>query len=166
MIRQPRWTKVLSDNVIINLATLGPVGRLKAPGTWGSVVGILWYTLFYYNVSAIGLLLCTVAFLYVSLGICGEAEIRLGKVDPGEIILDEFVAIPICFFGLQPYLNSSWAWAVFLSAFVLFRFFDILKPFGIKNLQRYTGGLGVVMDDVAAAGATCLVLNIFFRLVF
>jgi phosphatidylglycerophosphatase A len=164
MIKQPLWTKVLSDTVIVNLATLGPVGQFKAPGTWGSLAGLIWYTLFYYNISVIGAVLFTVGFLYFALAICGEAEIRLRKVDPGEIILDEFVAMPICFIGLQPYIASSWAWAVFLAAFVLFRFFDIVKPFGIKNLQRYPGGMGVVLDDVAAALATCLVLNIFFRL--
>jgi phosphatidylglycerophosphatase A len=164
MIRQTLWTKVLSDNVIINLATLGPVGRFKAPGTWGSLAGLIWYTLFYYNISFVGAVLFTVGFLYFALAICGEAEIRLRKVDPGEIILDEFVAMPICFFGLQSYIASTWAWAVFLAAFVLFRFFDIVKPFGIKSLQRYPGGLGVVLDDMAAAIATCLVLNIFIRL--
>ena len=51
-----------------------------------------------------------------------------------------------------------------VAAFCIFRFFDILKPLGINRIQRLPGGLGVVADDVAAALATCVVLNVIARI--
>ena len=57
-------------------------------------------------------------------------------------------------------LQSGYVWAYMLAGFVLFRFFDILKPLGINKLQRYPGGLGVVLDDLAAALAVNMSLRI------
>lgn len=92
---------------------------------------------------------------YWAVGICGEAELRLGKVDPGEVILDEYVAMPLCFLGWSE-LTLTWpAWAVLLAGFALFRFFDILKPLGIARLQNLPSGWGVVLDDLAAALVAC-----------
>jgi phosphatidylglycerophosphatase A len=51
-------------------------------------------------------------------------------------------------------------WIYMLAGFALFRLFDILKPFGIGRLQRHPGGIGVVLDDLAAALATNLVLRL------
>ena len=51
-------------------------------------------------------------------------------------------------------------WLVVLLGFLFFRLFDVLKPFGIKKLQDYPGGIGVVVDDVAAAFATCITLYV------
>ena len=51
------------------------------------------------------------------------------------------------------------AWAVALGGLLLFRLFDIAKPFGIRRVQNLTGGWGVVVDDVAAALLTCVVLH-------
>ncbi len=158
-----RWTKLLSTPLVVNTATLGPLGtRLKAPGTWGSVAGILWYTVAFHNASPIGYLFLLALSIYFAIGICGEAEERLFKRDPGEVILDEFVAIPLCFVGLQGAIVQlgSWAWLLMLAGFGLFRLFDILKPFGIRGLQSLPGGLGVVVDDLAAAVATCVVLHV------
>ena len=105
------------------------------------------------------------AACYFAIGVCGEAEKRLKKVDPGMIILDEFVAMPICLLGLSGYMGQSYSALVLLAAFLLFRLFDILKPFGIKRLQRYHGGFGVVIDDVAAALMVCAIMNIGTRLI-
>ena len=103
------------------------------------------------------------ASCYFAVGICGEAEKRLKKVDPGEVIIDEVVAMPICFIGLKPFIAEGHGAAVFLGTFLVFRFFDILKPIGIKKLQRYYGGFGVVIDDVVASLATCVVMNLGLR---
>ncbi|TVR50890.1 MAG: phosphatidylglycerophosphatase A [Puniceicoccaceae bacterium] len=165
MIKQPVWPKLLPSSVVVGVATLGVVGRLKAPGTWGSLAGVLWYTVFFMHLHPIAVMVGSLLLLYLGVAFCGEAEVRLAKVDPGEIVLDEFVAIPWCFFGLELILATSNAWMVFVAGFLLFRLFDILKPFGINRLQRYRGGIGVVADDLAAALATCVVLNVVFRLV-
>ncbi len=158
-----RWTALLPTPLVNGLATLGPLGGWgKAPGTVGSVAGLLWYTLAFHYLHPIAFLVLLLVTLYLGVAICGEAEERMMKRDPGEIILDEFVSVPLCFFGLQGAIDSlgPWAWIILLAGFGLFRLFDILKPFGIKKLQDYPGGWGVVADDVAAAMATSICLHI------
>lgn len=165
MIRNPRWARYWPSNLVVRIATIGSLGRWKAPGTWGSVMGLIFYVTVIYPMSEFYGALLLAACCYFALGICGEAEKRLRKVDPGEIILDEFVAMPICLLGLKDYIGQSYSALVLLAAFVLFRILDILKPFGIKKLQRYHGGFGVVADDIAAALGVCLVLNVAVRLI-
>lgn len=158
-----RWTTILPSSLVKNLATLGPLGFWgKAPGTIGSAAGILWYTVAFHYLNPFGYVLLLAVSLYFAVAICGEAEVRMFKRDPGEVILDEFVAIPVCFIGLQGaiYQLGGWAWVILVAGFGLFRLFDILKPFGISKLQEKPGGWGVVVDDVAAALATCLTLHI------
>lgn len=163
MMRNPRWTRYWPSHVVIRIATLGSMGDFKAPGTWGSAAGALLYFVFFYHLSPIFGVLLMLAACYFAVGICGEAEKRLKKVDPGEVILDEVVAMPICFLGLKPYIEAGNGLLVLVGAFGLFRLFDILKPFGIKKLQRYYGGFGVVIDDLAAAVVTCILMNVALR---
>jgi len=158
-LRQPIWPRFIPTPTVLAFARLGPLGRLPAPGTWGSAAGLLFFTVVFYPLGpAETLLLCAVTG-YFAIAICGEAEFRLGRRDPGEIILDEFVAMPLCFLG-WPYLASLVPpWTVFLAGFALFRLFDILKPFGISRLQDLPSGWGVVIDDTAAALAACMVMH-------
>lgn len=155
------WVKLLPTPVVLNMATLGPMGHLgKAPGTTGTVLGLLGYTVFFHGLGPIGFVLLLALWIYVAVAICDEAEVRMARRDPGCIILDEFVAVPLCFIGLQPAMLQMPPWILALAAFALFRVFDIIKPFGIRRLQNWPGGVGVVADDLAAALATALVLNI------
>jgi len=157
---QPIWTRFVPTRTVLMLATLGPVGRrLPAPGTWGSVAGLLYFTVFFYPLGILGNLVLSAIGGYFAVALCGEAEFRLGRKDPGEVILDEFVAVPLCFLGWQVLPGPSPAWVVFLSGLVLFRLFDITKPFGINKLQNLPGGWGIVIDDYAAALATCFVMH-------
>ncbi len=149
---------LLPRRFVISLATLGPLGRLKGPGTWGSVAGILLFTLFFAFLAPLPYLLLSLFLVLLAVPICEEAEIRLGRRDPGCVILDEFVAVPVCFLGI-PFTPGEPAWGWILGGFVLFRFFDILKPLGINRLQALRGGWGVVIDDLAAALATNLLLQ-------
>ena len=57
-------------------------------------------------------------------------------------------------------------WPVLIAGFVLFRLFDIFKPFGISKLQNLPGGLGCVADDLAAALASCIVLHLLLYFLF
>ena len=166
---QPIWPRFLSTPTILNCATLGPVGRrLPAPGTWGSVAGVLYFVVIFRPfqggnpvVDVVkNLLYSILGGVYLAVGICGEAEFRLGRKDPGEVILDEVVAMPLCFLGWPAFTPLIPAWLLCLLAFALFRFFDILKPFGIRRLQDLPGGWGVVLDDTAAALASCAVLHL------
>ena len=165
------WSRFLPTPFVLNCATLGPIAFWsKAPGTLGSVAGLFLYTTFFHrlNIAPTGYVkfLFIIALLsYLAVVICGEAEERLMKRDPGEIILDEFVAVPICFLFLGDVFKylGTWSWVLLLVGFLLFRLFDILKPLGIKKLQNLPGGLGVVVDDLAAAAVTCLCLHVGVR---
>lgn len=163
-----QWSRFLPTPLVLNCATLGPLAYWsKAPGTLGSVAGLLFYTTFFHQLNfspadqfqfvfVIGI------FCFLAMVICGEAEERLMKRDPGEVILDEFVAVPICFLFLGDVFEAlnTWSWVLLLAGFLLFRLFDIVKPLGIKKLQDLPGGVGVVVDDLAAAAATCVCLHV------
>ena len=147
------------SGLVVNLATLGPIGRkLPAPGTWGSLAGT-GYAAAVAGAGTWGVLAISAVAGWVAVVVCGEAEVRLGKADPGEVILDEFVAMPLCFLG-SPGIHAWPDWMILLAGFGLFRLYDILKPFGISRLQRLPGGWGIVVDDAAAALATCATLHL------
>jgi phosphatidylglycerophosphatase A len=76
------------------------------------------------------------------------------------VILDEFIAMPLCFLGWRALPAVLPTWAVLLAGFALFRLFDIWKPLGIRRLQALPGGWGVVADDLVAALAACATLHI------
>lgn len=153
--------QLLPTHWVANLATLGPVGYWKKmPGTYGSFVGLIWYTLFFHALDPFFYLLLCVFSCYLACEICTQAELVLRKKDPGCIILDEMVAMPLCFIGLQPYMQVRPVWWYMFGGFLLFRLFDIVKPLGIKRLQNLPGGVGVVMDDVVAALVTCCCLHL------
>jgi phosphatidylglycerophosphatase A len=157
---QPPWTKSMPTGLVLNLARLGPIGAtMPAPGTWGSLAGLLFFWLCFYNQGEVVNVIAAAAAAYFAVGICGEAEIRLGKHDPGEVILDEFVAMPFCFIGWGWLAASFPGWAIALAGFALFRFYDIRKPMMINALQDLPGGWGIVADDIAAALATCATLH-------
>lgn len=152
----------IPDPCIKGLCTIGPVGRWgKAPGTNGTVVGLLLYTVLFFPSSLAGEVLMLILLAGIAVVICDEGERRLQKRDPGEMILDEVVAVPLCFLGLSSSMAASGGiWMYMLAGFGLFRLFDILKPLGIRRLQAYPGGIGVVVDDLAAA----LAVNVTLRL--
>jgi phosphatidylglycerophosphatase A len=158
------WPRRLSTPVVLGLARVGACGKQRAPGTWGALAGLIYFNVcFAFSPPALVWFLNLVGCA-LAVGLCNEAEIRLGRGDPGEVVLDEFVAMPLCFLGWERF-PETWSMGVIsLAGFGLFRFFDILKPLGISQLQRLPGGWGVVIDDVAAALASCAVLHAAARL--
>lgn len=153
--------------MIVQVATLGPLGRLRAPGTWGSAAGLLWWALVVRLAHAKGWhheLLFDLLVVAAAVFICGAAAFMIGKKDPSEVILDEFAAMPLVFL-LNPHVHSGKSsLLLILLGFLLFRLFDITKPFGVRALERLPGGLGVVMDDVLAAVYANLALQAIARL--
>ena len=96
------WTQFIPTPVLVSLATLGPLGRVKkGPGTVGSVAGIALYALLFHFASWLGYLFLAVLLAYLAMAICDGAEKRLGMRDPGMIVLDEFVAVPLVFLGMN-----------------------------------------------------------------
>lgn len=164
---QMQWVKSFSTKLVLNIATLGSLGYIKkAPGTIGSAVGILYYTVFFYKQDFLGYLLLLLFSIYLAIAFCGEAEVRLKQKDAQVIILDELVAMPVCFLGMKPLFHKHPVWLIMLLGFFLFRFFDIVKPLYISRLQKLNGGFGVVMDDVAAALATNISLWLILGFLF
>ena len=141
------------------------IGRIPiAPGTFGSALGLLWCALLLSTGNLWLYLPGTLVGLAASVWLCGIAEKILQKKDPSSVVLDEIVAMPVCFLGWAgkwwiahhslPPINSfltSKTWYVTLSIFVLFRIFDIAKPWPIRGSQRFSGGWGVTVDDFLAA---------------
>ena len=154
------------NKAILWLARGGGLGLLpKAPGTWGSLGGLGWTAVlllpgnFWIFVSG------TLVAAGVSVWMCGRAEELLNQTDPGEIVLDEIIAVPACFIGLLGPLHfnggnfpviadlihqpAAWCWVA--SGFALFRLFDIWKPPPIRQSQNLSGGWGVTVDELLAA---------------
>lgn len=157
------WCLTLSKGLSIKFATLFGLGNLKAPGTWGSAAGAVFYMLALAGIGTYDTLgffryvFFAALFAYIAVGICDAAERALGERDPGRIILDEFVAMN---FSFLPFASQPYSLFGVVVGFALFRFFDIKKPLGIAKLQDLEGGLGCVADDIAAALASCICLNV------
>lgn len=149
------------NRVVVGGATLFGLGNLgRAPGTLGSLAGAVFEGLVIWNLPGWAAAVLIVLLLVAGVFICDEAEHRLGLTDPGCIIFDEFSAMPLVYLFVCVPGSFVMKLAVLAAGFALFRFFDILKPLGISRLQVLPGGWGVMVDDVAAAFASCIVLHI------
>ncbi len=125
----------------------------KAPGTAGTVVAIIpWLWLTQLNL----LIYCSVLLLAILLGIylCDKTSNDLGVHDHSGIVWDEFCGFWLTMIAIP----ASWEWI--LSGFILFRLFDIFKPWPIKRLDRYvSGGFGIMVDDLLAGLFALLILQ-------
>jgi phosphatidylglycerophosphatase A len=165
------------DGLVLWLAQGFGSGRIPwAPGTFGSVLGVLWFAILLSFQSVWGFAAGLVSAVLASIWICGKGERILNERDPGSIVLDEICAVPICF---TPWVVSEWlrketwppietffgpsTWYLTVIIFVLFRIFDIVKPPPVRQSQRLPGGLGVVADDVLAALYVCALSLIVFH---
>jgi phosphatidylglycerophosphatase A len=121
------------------------VGKIPvAPGTAGSLLGILG-CLVLSKIQLSLAVLAVVIFIALSIWIAADAEKILKRTDPGCIVIDEIAGMMIVLLGLP------FNWATVAIGFIFFRILDILKPFPIGRLERrFSGGVGVVVDDVAA----------------
>lgn len=151
------WARKISKPVAVKVATLLFLGRLPAPGTWGSAAGVLLYPLLFGSLGMPVYLICALLLAYFAVGFCDAAERHLNMRDPGMINLDEFAAMPFCFINIFGFHYGVWG---VLVGFALFRFFDIKKPLGVYRLQSLEGGFGCVADDIGAALYTAACLNV------
>lgn len=149
------------------------VGRIPwAPGTFGSLLGLLWAAVLLCSGSWAIFLAGAILASALSVWLCGEAERILGKTDPGCVVLDEIIAMPFCFIAVVCLRWQRWPdwnfcaqqWVTFLAVFALFRLFDISKPPPVRQSQKLPGGWGVTIDDLLAAGYVNLVVIIFSAL--
>lgn len=126
-----------------------------APGTFGSLPGILlfWLTM------PFGLyvqLATAVVIVLAGVYICGESARRIGVHDHGGIVWDEIAGMYLTLF-FAPFSITGW-----VLAFAFFRLMDIVKPWPIRDLDhRLGGGLGIMLDDLAAALYAAILLGLY-----
>ncbi len=126
-----------------------------APGTVGSLLGvaIAWLALDLGLVAQIGI---AATLLLAGIWICGSSSRRLGIRDPGGIVWDEISAMYVTLL-FAPATITAW-----ILAFGLFRAFDIVKPWPIRDLDhRLGGGLGIMLDDLVAALYAAILLALY-----
>lgn len=137
--------------VLLLFASFGGVGYIKGGGSVAAgITCIAWYFLkpalsiqiaYVIIISAIGIWSATVA---------GKIW---NKKDDNRIVIDEVAGMLVSLIGI------TGAWVGYLWAFIIFRFFDIVKPLGIRKTEQLPGGCGVVADDVVAGIYTLFVLQ-------
>lgn len=102
--------------------------------------------------------LCLLAFITIALWVSDRARKFVLQDDPQEIVIDEVAGLLVTFFLLPS------SWRGLLLGFVLFRVFDISKPFPIRRLEKIRDGAGIVLDDIAAGLYANLSLRILLLL--
>lgn len=147
----------LRQKLILLAATGGGLGNLPvAPGTFGTLAGIP-------VAMAVSLLppgvwvVAAMLVLIVAVWVADEAEAILGEKDPGCIVIDEIAGYLVTMAGMPmtPLLLGL--------GFLIFRGFDILKPWPVNLFERrFSGGAGVVLDDIVAGLYSAVVLRILF----
>lgn len=166
------------QGLILWLAQGFGVGRIRVmPGTFGSLVGIAWVMLLLTTRNFWLYLAGTILGFFLSVWLCGAAEKILKQKDPSSVVIDEIIALPICFTGVfaQDWFGKgvlpepeslllSPGWKITLLVFVLFRIFDIAKPWPVRQSQSLPGGWGVTVDDVLAGVYVGLLLLLATRL--
>ena len=143
------------------IATSGGVGYCPiAPGTAGSAVGLLLVAGLGYlpldrlwHVTALGAM--AVGAFALGVWAADRGEKFFGCVDPRQVVIDE-VAGQIITFLAWP--GASWRWL--LVGFVLFRIFDVVKPYPARRIERVPGGWGIMLDDVAAGVYSAVALTV------
>ena len=144
---------VIRDKVSRWFATCSYVGCIPlAPGTWGSLLACVAIYCFPQIENPIIIVFFAVAAIGASERARGQEE------DPGCIVIDEFVGILVTMAGHELTIPAL------LEGFILFRAFDILKPYPIRRMEHLPGGYGIVADDILAgafASALLFIIGIF-----
>lgn len=148
--------QILTDPILFLAFGFGSGLAKKMPGTFGTVAAIPLYLLLL-QTSSQGYWLATLLSVLLGIYICDQAAKKLQVHDFGGIVWDEIAGFLITMIGLP------FSWQTLLAGFVLFRLFDIVKPWPIRWLdQQVQGGLGIMLDDVLAGVFSALLLHVWF----
>jgi phosphatidylglycerophosphatase A len=147
----------LSRIAALLVASVGGIGYIPlAPGTFGSAAGLALWALIPSTTLA---QLTTIAGLFaIGSWSGGVAERHFGRTDPGQVVIDEVLGMLITLF-----LNPV-GWPGAAAGFVLFRLFDVVKPYPANRLERLPGGVGVMADDAMAAIYANLTLRVLLTI--
>jgi phosphatidylglycerophosphatase A len=144
------------------VATLFGIGRLKpGPGTWGSVATVLLWALASSQIPVASrtwaTILAAVAVTIIGIPAATLVARATGGKDPQFVVIDEvagqlitLIAVPL-------------GWKTFLAGLILFRVYDILKPFPVRRLERLPEGSGIVLDDVGAGLYALAVMHLLLH---
>ena len=173
-----RPARGIADYFALALTTCG-VGYLPlAPGTWGSLLAVGFYALLSnvfgayryrpslqepeFLVAAIHAVILIAFLLFILLGIwsAGRATQILGDLDPSEAVIDEVIGQLIVFL----FIPFTMSWPLILAGFLLFRVFDIWKPYPIDYLQTLPSGIGVCADDILAGVYAGVCLSVIYAI--
>lgn len=156
------------------ITSLGAGFSPIAPGTAGALAGVVAWLIgascgLSYQHLWLATFACIILFTIISIGPINRMEKEWGA-DPSRVVIDETVGVWICLLGVPEgtyptaaHTFAGWTPAFLLwvgAAFVLFRFFDILKPLGIRRMERYPGGWGVMADDILSGVYGLIVLSV------
>jgi phosphatidylglycerophosphatase A len=147
------------------IATFFGVGYFPvAPGTLTSLIVVLLYKFYLHSLSWPFYLLLLFFLFSVGVFTSTKYSLEIKKNDPRRIVIDEAFGQLLVLFQI----GESWGtgWLPLLSCFLLFRIFDIIKPFPIKKVETLPKGWGIVMDDLVAAVYAGVIINLYLLLKF
>lgn len=152
--RKPRWALLI--------ATAGGLGYFpKAPGTWGALLGVAFacvnFRLAKTNFLAIQALI-VVALTILGVWAAGRAENYWHAKDPQKVVIDEVSGQSLAYLGILSSGPIPRGWIYLLAGFILFRGFDIWKPFPARQAESAPGGWGIMADDSIAGIYAAIVL--------
>ena len=146
----------ISEKIHIFIATGLYSGFSKImPGTVGTLTAVPFAILLYSIFSKIFIIIFLIILTLYSFFICYDVERIFRKKDPSQIVIDEWIGFFISVFSVPISFKN------YIFAFIIFRIFDILKPFPVKNLEAVPQGIGVVLDDFMAGIYTLVIVKIF-----
>lgn len=159
-IPAPKRTRNGLDYAALAISTWG-VGYLPLmPGTFGSLVGVaVFLVLGSLPLQLVAILIIT----WTGIWAASRTERILRLKDPGKVVVDEVAGQMIALLPLSIFTVASWRGWIILS-FILFRLFDIFKPYPARRFEELPGGLGIMADDLVAGVYAALVLVVFILL--
>ncbi len=170
--------KSAGDYAALALTTFGVGYFPLAPGTWGSMVGVVIYVFLVWLESVLialyvpqgwteaqvtawvhfGNLLAFLVFCLVGIWAASRATVLMNHKDPSQAVVDEVIGQLLTFL----FIPFTYSWKFILAGFLLFRLFDIWKPYPIDSLQNLPAGIGVCADDLLAGVYAGLCLSLIY----
>lgn len=137
------------------LATVLGLGSTPvAPGTAGSMAGLVLVWVLWQLAGPVAVAAGAVVVSAVGIWAAEGTARHLGEEDPSRVVIDEVAGQMVALVWLPPTVP------VLAAGFLLFRLFDIMKPFPVRRLEKLPGGLGIVADDLAAGLYSVLLLHV------
>ena len=146
------------------IATFFGVGYMHpGPGTYASAITVaLWWLAAHVIPSGLLLPSCLIAAVVITLGGIPPSTVvarESGIEDPGFVVIDEVAGQLVALIGVPL------SWNYLLASFILFRSFDIVKPFPLRRLENLPEGTGIMMDDVGAGLYSLFLLQLWLHFV-